>query len=333
MEVLTLFGLGAQADAVYRVMLRDPGAGVVEIGQQLGWQADDVRRALDELSRLSLVRPSWEVPGRFHAVAPQVGLAALLLQQEAELRARQDQLTASRIALEHVIEEYTEVQRRQHYAGAEQLVGIDSIRNRIETLAHETTSEIMGFAPDGAQTEENMAASKPIDSAILGRGVRMRTIYLDSITKDSVSMSYAQWLIQQGAAVCTMPTLPLRMIIYDRSMALLPMDPDSSAAGAVLLSGPGVVTALCELFERTWEQATSLGSASPPTAEGLTPQERAVLNLLAQGNTDEAVARKLGVSVRTGRRIMANLTTRLGAQSRFQAGVKAAMRGWLDSVD
>lgn len=270
---------------------------------------------------------------KFHAVPPQVGLAALLSLQEAELRARQEQISASRLALEYAVAEYTDIQHRQHYAGAEQLVGIDSIRSRIETLAQESTSEILGFAPSGAQTEANMEASKPLDAATLGRGVRLRTIYLGSITKDSVSMSYAQWLIEHGGAVRTMPTLPLRMIIYDRRKAIVPMDPDDSAAGALLLSSAGVVTALCELFEQTWEQASSLGVVSTPTDEGLTPQERAVLTMLAQGNTDDAVARKLGVSVRTGRRIMANLTTRLGAQSRFQAGARAAMRGWLDSVD
>ncbi|HEY4023802.1 MAG TPA: helix-turn-helix transcriptional regulator [Pseudonocardiaceae bacterium] len=315
---------------MYRAMLRDPRAGVTEIAQQLGWQIDEVKRALDELSRQSLVRPSWEVPDRYHAVAPQVGLAALLSRQEAELRARQEQLSASKLALEHAIEEYTDCQRRQNYAGAEQMIGIDEIRTRIETLAHESTTEIMGFAPDGAQTQANMQASNPLDASILSRGVRLRTIYLDSITKDRSSMSYAQWLIEQGGHIRTMPTLPTRMIIYDRTAAVLPIDPENSSKGAVLLTGIGVIMALCELFDLTWERASLLGSAAAAINDGLNPQERAVLKLLAQGNTDEAVARKLGVSVRTGRRIMASITTRLGAQSRFQAGATAAMRGWLD---
>src|SRR5689334_1442414 len=157
-------------------MLRDPAAGVPEVAGRLGWHVDQVRQALDELSRLSLVRPSWEVPGKYQAVAPQVGLAALLSRQEAELRERQGQVTASKVALEHAIEEYAEVQRRQQYEGVEQLLGIDSIRGRIEALAHEARSEIMGFAPEGAQTPENMAASKPLDAEIMRRGVRLRTI-------------------------------------------------------------------------------------------------------------------------------------------------------------
>ncbi|MFC8006997.1 helix-turn-helix domain-containing protein [Streptomyces olivaceus] len=331
MEVLTLFGLGADADVVYRTMLRNPRAGVPQVASQLGWHVDQVRQALDELSRLSLVRPSWEVPGKYQAVAPQVGLAVLLSRQEAELRERQEQVAASKVALERAIEEYAD-QRHQQYAGVEQLLGIDSIRGRIEALAHEARSEIMGFAPEGAQTHENMAASKPLDAEIMRRGVLLRTIYLDSITKDSLSMSYAQWLVEQGGKIRSIPVLPLRMIIYDRQVVMLPMDPENSTAGAVLLRGAGVVTALCELFEQVWASATPLGAAAGSTDDGLTPQEQAVLRLLAQGNTDEAVARKLGVSVRTGRRIVAGLAARLGAQSRFQAGVEAARRGWLDAA-
>jgi len=45
--------------------------------------------------------------------------------------------------------------------------------------------------------------------------------------------------------------------------------------------------------------------------------------------TDETAARRLGVSLRTVRRQMAALMERLCATSRFEAGLKAAQRGWL----
>jgi DNA-binding NarL/FixJ family response regulator len=53
------------------------------------------------------------------------------------------------------------------------------------------------------------------------------------------------------------------------------------------------------------------------------------LKLPAQGLTDEAAAARLGVSHRTARRMMAELMERLGARSRFEAGLRAAQRGWL----
>ena len=43
---------------------------------------------------------------------------------------------------------------------------------------------------------------------------------------------------------------------------------------------------------------------------------------------DEAVARRLGVSTRTMRRLVAATMDELGAQSRFEAGIEAARRGF-----
>jgi DNA-binding NarL/FixJ family response regulator len=56
-----------------------------------------------------------------------------------------------------------------------------------------------------------------------------------------------------------------------------------------------------------------------------------VVRLLAEGMTDEGVSRRIGVSLRTVRRIASDLMTRLTARSRFEAGVKAAQLGWIDS--
>ncbi|WP_155354621.1 LuxR C-terminal-related transcriptional regulator [Acrocarpospora macrocephala] len=51
--------------------------------------------------------------------------------------------------------------------------------------------------------------------------------------------------------------------------------------------------------------------------------------MLLEGQTDEGAARRLGLSLRTVRRSMSSLMTRLGARSRFQAGARAVQRGWL----
>ncbi|MFE7408952.1 response regulator transcription factor [Streptomyces laurentii] len=61
----------------------------------------------------------------------------------------------------------------------------------------------------------------------------------------------------------------------------------------------------------------------------LPPQEREVLRMLANGDKDETVARALGISVRTERRMVADLLARTGASSRFELGVKAAKAGWV----
>jgi DNA-binding NarL/FixJ family response regulator len=84
------------------------------------------------------------------------------------------------------------------------------------------------------------------------------------------------------------------------------------------------------MFGYSWNAATPLGAVA---TENGTPvisvHEQALLRFLAAGLTDDAAARRLGVSVRTARRQVAAIMARLGASSRFQAGYEAARRGWL----
>lgn len=58
----------------------------------------------------------------------------------------------------------------------------------------------------------------------------------------------------------------------------------------------------------------------------------AIAGLMAKGFTDEVLARKLGMSVRTCRRHIAALMRDLDAVSRFQAGVRAASHRLLDDA-
>jgi DNA-binding NarL/FixJ family response regulator len=102
-----------------------------------------------------------------------------------------------------------------------------------------------------------------------------------------------------------------------------------------VIRGTAVIGALTAFFEQSWATARPLRlrdaqipvvveAGEQPSASDLT-----LLRLLNLGLKDEAVARHLGVSVRTTRRQIADLLLRLQASSRFQAGIQAARRGWL----
>ncbi len=55
-------------------------------------------------------------------------------------------------------------------------------------------------------------------------------------------------------------------------------------------------------------------------------ETRLLTSLLLSGLSDQAIARELGVSPRTAQRKLAAMLQDLGAHTRFQAGVQAAMR-------
>ncbi|MCJ0871740.1 LuxR C-terminal-related transcriptional regulator [Streptomyces sp. AP-93] len=317
------------------MLLRHPEFTPAELAQFLKWPLEKVREALDECERLSLIRCSPEDNTRILLVGPEVGLQALLVRRESEFQRRQQEIAESRVEVSRLIDEYAAAQEERRRTDVERLVGIDEIRCRIEELANECEHTMMSFHPGGGLTSSHRSASRPVNELMLERGVEMRTVYLDSIYNDPASVDHARGLAERGAHVRTTAMLPPRMLIYDRARAVIPIDPEVSAAGALVFRGPGIMATLCNLFEQVWEKAAPISGGRPHRRETehgeLSGQEQTVLQLLGEGYTDEVVARKLGVSVRTCRRITADLMARLGARSRFQAGLRAVELGWLGS--
>ncbi|MBD0710401.1 MULTISPECIES: helix-turn-helix domain-containing protein [unclassified Streptomyces] len=329
--MLTVLGLDKVSETVYRAMLAHPQDGVSALGVRLALPEQQIRQALDTLSELALLRPSADRAGELRAVSPEIGMDLLMARQQAELAAQQLRVEASRAAAAQLISEYVGHRPAGNHPGVEQLTGLDQIRDRLAVLTREVGEEVMTFAPDGGQKPENIEAAKPLDLDLLGRGIRMRTVYLDSVRNSPHTVEYVTWLASHGGQVRTVPALPTRMIVVDRATAVIPVHSDDTAAGAVVLTGQGMLTALCALFDTVWADAEPLGAAARSDEHGLTAQERTALTLLAAGHTDETIAKHLGVSPRTARRIATDLMERLDARSRFQAGVRAAQAGWLAS--
>lgn len=67
-----------------------------------------------------------------------------------------------------------------------------------------------------------------------------------------------------------------------------------------------------------------------PTPVGITGVQRSIAKLLIEGYVDEAIARRLGMNVRTCRAHIAKLATTLGSGSRAQLGYLIAQSGILD---
>ncbi|MFJ4011807.1 hypothetical protein [Streptomyces sp. NPDC090026] len=113
-----------------------------------------------------------------------------------------------------------------------------------------------------------------------------------------------------------------KMLVFDRATAFLPVwdDPDA----AVVLREPSAVAFLCSVFASAWSLAEPF-SASYTTATATQLQDT-IAGRLAGGAKDEVIARRLGMSLRTCRRHIAELMSELGAESRFQAGYLLALR-------
>ncbi|MFJ8212639.1 LuxR C-terminal-related transcriptional regulator [Streptomyces sp. NPDC096033] len=328
--MLTSLGLGTTSEAVYRAMLADPRCGVDDLCVRLDLPEAAVRAALDELADLELLRASRDVPGAMRVVSPEVGLELILRRQEEDLVRRQQELARSRAAAARAVAEYADLRPGTAADSTERLVGLDAIQGKLEILAKEVARECLSVMPGGAQSQASLDASRPLDADAMRRGIALLTLYQDSVRNDRATLAYARWMTEEGGLVRTCPVLPPRLLVFDREVAVVPVDPSNTKLGALCTREPGIVATMTALFEQTWQSAVPLGADRDVDADsGLSPGEKELLGFLAAGMTDEAAAKRLGLSLRTVRRQMAGLMERLGASSRFEAGLKAAQRGWL----
>ncbi|MFE3143993.1 helix-turn-helix transcriptional regulator [Streptomyces scopuliridis] len=324
--MLHVLGLSGHAETIYRAALQYPDHGVLALCEDSGLSEAEVRAALDELAALALVKPSDQYGERLRLVSPEVGLATLLASAEATLAERQAQLQKTRAEIAAMAANHRDTRSSESVV---RLPGLDAVRARLEELQQTTEFECLSLNPGGAHKPDARNAATPLNEEALRRGVTIRAVCRESFRNDAATLLYARWLTEHGGHMRTLPTVPIQMIVIDRRTAILPLTPTEPRSGALEINSPGVVAALCAFFELCWSKATLFGEQPPSDKAGCTPMERALLEFVANGDTDEAAGRKLGISLRTARRMMATLMERLDASSRFQAGVHAAKRGWL----
>ncbi|MEU1015991.1 TrmB family transcriptional regulator sugar-binding domain-containing protein [Streptomyces sp. NPDC005900] len=98
---------------------------------------------------------------------------------------------------------------------------------------------------------------------------------------------------------------------------------------AVLVHASAVLRNLRTLFSVSWSGSAALSDYRSLSDRSRSALARRILLALNSGRTDEVAARELGMSVRTYRRNVAEITRELGANSRFQAGARAVELGLL----
>jgi DNA-binding CsgD family transcriptional regulator len=239
------------------------------------------------------------------------------------------ELNEAEASAEVMAEQYNELLTSRTSGDVEVLRGRENASRRIEELGAKARENFWGLVP--AHVDEIVAPPEESpDIPLIERGIRLRTIYLQSMTVSKAGLEFAAFIHKLGGEVRATPTLPMRLLIVDQEIAVMPLNPEVQSAGAVIHRSPGVVAVAIALFDSYWSRATELfAPGDRDNKTPLTPHEAEVLRLLAGGAKDEQVARLLGISLRTARRITANLSDRLDATSRFELGVAAAKRGWV----
>lgn len=327
--MLEPLGVDEATFAVYHALLSHPDSTPEQIAALVNVSVTEAHQLLDNLRKLELLVPTWTNPGAEHAVHPRVGLTGLAERRRSELNRLLGELREAEASAEVVAEQYNDLLTARSSGDVEILKGRANASRRIEELGLKAKDTFWGLVPTHIDDSLHPVELSP-DVPLIERGLKMRTVYLQSMTSSKQAMEYAAAMHRLGCEVRATPTLPMRLLILDQEMAIVPMDPNSPTAGAVIHRSPAVVAVALALFDAYWSRATELFDPDDRDDDApLTPHEAEVLRLLAGGAKDEQVARLLGISLRTARRITANLSERLDAASRFELGVAAAKRGWV----
>ena len=191
-------------------------------------------------------------------------------------------------------------------------------------LIETSKGDLLWWRPDAWLLPRESAISVVVGRAVAS-GRRSRAIYPLRALHEAPEVLQAR--ARQGEQVRVIDEMPTRMLVISGTHAILPEPLGFADEPRILVRQPAIVGALTLLFERYWEQAIALPDLD--TRRPRVDVRGSLLRQLAAGAKDEHIARTLGLSLRTVRRRVADLMIELGADTRFQAGVEAARRGWL----
>ena len=290
-----------------------------------GLVAELTSRGMAHIQPHSPVDPAW-----LHPASPDIALQGVLVGHQSQLAHGQELLLDGHRRLADAQARFAAITGGRF---PEHLVSVVSDRAEISELS----ASLMNTARQDWMTLENLQTEMPLTDdfaepplpAFAGR-VRCRSIYPAAAMDDPVARRIIRACAEAGEQARLLPRVPMKLKLADQATAMLPLTP-TGTAGALVIKAPVILAALREYFELLWERATPLLAAPPAagSADRPTRAQQKILELMAEGLQDAAIARRAGVSLTTVRRTITAIMNRLGVSSRFAAGAAAQRRGWI----
>jgi predicted transcriptional regulator len=317
---LQAIGISDLDERLYRALLNHPRATLEQLMAVTDASPMLARRGLSRLETMGLVSRQGR-PARFVPAAPDMAVEALILR-------RQEELERCRIAAATLLDEYRAA--GQSTSGlVEVIVGREATLQRFRQLLSAASREVLMFdKPPYIGPVEN-----PLELDVLRRGVTWKAVYAPEAVELPERMAQLRVWQQAGEQARICAHLPLKLVMVDRALALLPITADGTSNGeehtAILVHPCSLLTTLGMLFDMLWEQSLPLRGKGQLARSGpcLDEIDRTMLQLLTAGLKDEAIARHLDVSVRTVRRRLSSLMAAHGLTTRFQLGQLMERRG------
>lgn len=294
--------------------------------QDLG--PEEFAQACELLLRLRLLRPQPQRPDVLVPISPELAAAGMVAPLEEAIAQAEAQVRTIREEFDALMPRYRS--SRRHPARWEAVEVLPDPVGAAAVLADAAANcrgEVLAVCDGGGPAAGPLGATRTA-LAVLARGGRLRTLCRAATQGGRAQREDVRTLVAAGAEYRTLPELPDAATVIDRSTAFLVRRGPDGCTTTVLVRDADTVAYLCQTLDLLWAAGSPYpGPAGPAPARSGAGLHRAVVRMLAEGAKDEVIARRLGVSLRTCRRHIAEILDGVGAESRFQGGVLAERAG------
>jgi DNA-binding CsgD family transcriptional regulator len=322
---LRALGVDEDAERLYRQVLRDPPAALEAHTSALGWLPGEGRPAYRKLVEAGLVALSSS--GSLVPESPEVAIGRLVERESARLESRRRQLDDVQAVIVDLANE-----RQSPPPGSEvvalEVVPRDRTPGALESAIRATTGEIRHVLMSTTTRPATDNALVRWAQGQVARGRSLRTLYPATLV-GSGSMHDQVWLrnwADVGEQQRMLDDVPHPFTVFGDELVLTCTQWGEITDDLVAIRSPMLIAAFCAIFDSSWRE----GLPVPHSIVRDVGNER-LIAMLAAGHKDEAIARYLGMSLRTVRRRVSLLMEEYGAQTRFQLGIAAERRGLVAS--
>ncbi|MFG2596815.1 LuxR C-terminal-related transcriptional regulator [Streptomyces sp. NPDC048462] len=268
-------------------------------------------------------------PGFMVPVPPETASYTALAPLQEELLDRRRALRATRATLSVFEALYADVHRSEQPA-LTRLSGEAVISRALEAAVGGCREQVRTAHPGGGRPARVLQEVLTRDLDNLGRGVRQRTIYQHTVRSDRTTLAYIEQVTEAGAEVRTLAEVVDRVIVFDRDLAFVPFSDEPHHA--LRVQHPSLVRFLARAFDEAWARAVPVRPERAPlrTPVITSDLQRAILRAVVNGETDAAIARRIGMSRRSVAEHMRKVSEQLGSTGRAQLGYLVATSGLLD---
>lgn len=342
-SLLRVAGLPETEERVYLFVVHRPRTRPADVAERFGLSLEEAKGRLEVLRDCGLVA-TWQGQAEVYgAVNPHSALGALADRVDRQVRRIRERIPSLADQFERALADGVGNAHTRVVSDVGEVVGW------FVRLQHQAKSELAIFD----RPPYISSPQEPLETTVIGRGITWRGVYsADSFSREG-GWEEALRLADQGEQGRLVPYLPIKLVIADRTIALVSLGLDGINTDALVTEAAPLVDLLQSVFESYWERGLPLTVASQRQVEDLraaldvaddgshaaaadgragpppTREQQSILALIGSGLTDEAIAARLGISVRSLRRRSQKLMSDLGATNRFQLGVEATRRGWV----